>query len=284
MDRGETLGEAYVLPRDSAELDRLDVQHYAFKTACGGRNYLANVSRPARILDAGSGTGVWAHEVAGEWPGALVFGVDVVPGKPGAPGNYHFVRSNVLEGLPFRDGTFDFVHQRLMISAIPVSFWQDEISELVRITRPGGWIELAEVMPGPEPEGPATKRLWDLLRRLGRSVGHDTVGLIAGGLERHLEKAGVQHIHSRTIQIPVGDWGGQVGSWMTSDVRSLFFRLAPAFARYGLEPGECRELVGTMLQEFERLQSRITNRIAFGRRPLPRRSDAIVPELPRPDP
>ncbi|HEY7199481.1 MAG TPA: class I SAM-dependent methyltransferase, partial [Candidatus Dormibacteraeota bacterium] len=140
-ERGET---SYILPRHPSEIDRLDVQHYSLLEALGV-NYLAPIEGPRRVLDVGSGTGQWCFDLAAEHPLALVVGYDLETGKAG-PGNYRFVRGNVLQGLPFAAGVFDFVHQRLMAtSAIPRAAWAAVVAELVRVAGPGAWVELVEV-------------------------------------------------------------------------------------------------------------------------------------------
>src|SRR2546423_928114 len=151
-----------MLPRHESEIDRLDVQHYALRGALGG-NYLAPVGRPAAILDVGSGTGQWAYDLCAEFPEAAVFGLDLVPGKTRArPANYRFVRANALQGLPFAGGSFDFVHQRLLVTAVPVPMWPVEVAGLLRVTRRGGGVELVEGGDQIDPKGPATGRLFEL--------------------------------------------------------------------------------------------------------------------------
>src|SRR5262245_31505645 len=162
--------EPYLFPRHPAEGDRLDVQHYALLLSAGS-NYLAPIGTPRRVLDSGSGTGQWAHDLCREFPDAVVAGVDLQPGKPDGPPNFRFVQAALLDGLPFSDGQFDFVHQRLLALGVPLASWGGVIAELVRVTRPGGWIELVEMDWGVEPAGPASVRLVDLARRLGRSHG-----------------------------------------------------------------------------------------------------------------
>jgi SAM-dependent methyltransferase len=201
------------------------------------------------------------------FPGALVVGLDVVPSKPDRPSNYAFVRGNVLQGLPFARGQFDFVHQKLMVAAVPLKHWPAVVTELVRVARPGGWIELLESAPHLKPEGPATKRLWDLLRQLGRTVGHDTLGTVPESLDRYLKNAGAAEVQTRTVVLPVGEWGDQVGVWMLCEFRSLFTRLTETFSkRHGLSPDECGELIAGMLAEFEQLRPTISFRVAIGRR------------------
>ena len=81
-------------------------------------------------------------------------GVDIVPpasttasvrqGREDAPDNYVFVQGDVTKGLPFGDNTFDFVHMRLVVMALPATTWLPVVQELHRVTRPGGWIELVD--------------------------------------------------------------------------------------------------------------------------------------------
>jgi hypothetical protein len=119
-----------------------------------------------------------------------------------------------------------------------------------------------------EPEGPATRRLYDLLRQLGRSAGLDTLGHVFGSLDRYLAEAGAEVVQRRTLEVPIGDWAGQLGGLMTCDYRSLFTRLAGTFeSRYGVSTAECGDLVKAMLAEFEELQPIIRMKIAMGRRP-----------------
>jgi len=100
-----------MLPSHPTEIDRLDVHHYALRAELRG-NHVAPVGRPATILDVGTGTGQWAYELCAEFPDAMVVGVDLVPRRVDErPANYRFVKANVLQGLPFKEGSLDFVHQ-----------------------------------------------------------------------------------------------------------------------------------------------------------------------------
>ena len=73
----------YLLPNDEAEQDRLDLNHHIFRLIIGGKLFRAPVgSDPHRILDFGTGTGIWAIDVADEFPSALVIGTDLSPIQP----------------------------------------------------------------------------------------------------------------------------------------------------------------------------------------------------------
>jgi hypothetical protein len=51
---------------------------------------------------------------------------------------------------------------------------------------------------------------------------------LRGGLPC-LTRAGARDVERRTVQLPVGEWGGRIGSLMATDGRALFMRLAPVF-------------------------------------------------------
>jgi SAM-dependent methyltransferase len=259
--------DAYVLPRHPSELDRLDIQHYAVRETLQ-RNYLAPIEALAAVLDVGCGTGQWAFELCVDFPRALVVGLDLVPGKPKPPANYRFVRGNLLQGLPFAEGSFDFVHQRFLISGVPVKSWASAAQDLVRVTRAGGWVELVEFPPWFESAGPATARLCELLQRLLRAGGLDSAGIVFGALDDHLRRAGLTEVEKRDLDLPVGEWAGQVGSLLATDMRAAFTRMCAIFeARLAFPAQECMELVNAMQLEFEQHHTRLSLVCAFGRKP-----------------
>src|SRR5256885_8854392 len=224
---------AYLLPRHPAEIDRLDLQHYALAEALGS-HHLAPIDRPTRVLDVGAGTGQWGYDVGQQHPQAAVVGFDLVPPKAGGPSGYHAVRGNLLRGLPFATGRFDFVHQRLLFSGVPVDDWPTTVRELVRVCRPGGWVELVEGATEFQAAGRATERLAGLLLELNRAAGLDTDSVVFRSLDRYLIDAGLDQVGRRALDLPMGEWGGQVGSLMASDIRALFIRVSAVFtARLG---------------------------------------------------
>lgn len=59
--------------------------------------------------------------------------------------NFTFKKGDVLKGLPYEDNTFDFVHMRLLTGSLCVDQWPVAIKELMRVTRPGGIVQLTEI-------------------------------------------------------------------------------------------------------------------------------------------
>lgn len=61
---------AYIYPNDEQELDRLDMQHHMFKMVIDGQLFLAPLQQPKRILDIGTGSGIWPIEMGMNYPSA----------------------------------------------------------------------------------------------------------------------------------------------------------------------------------------------------------------------
>lgn len=57
--------------------------HHIFRLMLGGSLYKAPVSNsPQRILDIGTGTGIYAMQIADEFPCSDVLGIDLSPIQP----------------------------------------------------------------------------------------------------------------------------------------------------------------------------------------------------------
>jgi ubiquinone/menaquinone biosynthesis C-methylase UbiE len=60
--------------------------------------------------------------------------------------NLDFYQVDVTqERLPFQDDEFDFVKQRLVTASFTLDNWKSVLQELIRVTKPGGYIELIEI-------------------------------------------------------------------------------------------------------------------------------------------
>ena len=257
--------DPYLLPRHPSEVDRLDLQHYAIRAALGA-NHQAPVRDPDRVLDVGAGTGQWGWEITVEFPDALVVGLDLVAGKADPPPRYQPMRANLLRGLPFRDATFDFVHQRLLFLGIPTDSWPAVVADLLRVTRPGGWVELVE---GPVMRfgnaGPAIERLREVALEVVGARGLDTSATVYESLDAYLRQAGAVDVHRREVELPVGEWGGPVGSLMGTDFRAGFTRFLEF--RSDLSAEEQRRLLQRVQDEYEERHVTASLAIAHGRRP-----------------
>ncbi|KAF0402420.1 S-adenosyl-L-methionine-dependent methyltransferase [Gigaspora margarita] len=106
---------------------------------------LLNISlnkKEQRFLITGAGS--WLLEMSTNYPLSKFIGIDISPIQPSCikPKNAEFIEANILERLPFLNDTFDFVFQRVLFSGIPGKEWLSIINELVRVLKPGGFLEM----------------------------------------------------------------------------------------------------------------------------------------------
>lgn len=275
-DRRHMAGVPYALPKDDAEINRLDFQHYMLRYALRG-NYLAPLVQPRDILDVGSGSGRWALDMALTFPDANVVGLDLVPppadvaadggaGRDVRPANYAFVTGNVLEGLPFANATFDYAHQRLLFAAIPRPSWPQAVAELARVTRPQGWVELIEGSVGAGAKSPAERIFtqWALkvtaIRQIDLQVGPH--------LPTFLRDAGFANVSLREVQIPIGKHGGRLGRMMQADVLAVIQGLrGPILATGTTEAATFDATINQWLAEADYYRSYWAIYVAIGQRP-----------------
>ena len=72
-----------MLPNDELEQDRMDLNHHIYQLVLNGRLYQAPIGDSVeRVLDYGTGTGIWAIDFAEMHPSALVIGTDLSPIQP----------------------------------------------------------------------------------------------------------------------------------------------------------------------------------------------------------
>ncbi len=258
----------YMLPKDLGEVNRLDFQHYALRAVLR-RNYLAPIRAPHSLLDVGCGTGRWAFDLCQEFPEATVIGFDLEQVRASSvPLNYHFVQGNLLEGLPFAENSFDFVHQRFLWLAVPLNAWASLVQSLARVTAPGGWVELVEFGTEMTPAGPATQRHFQLAGQLVGLRGLDGQGVVARSLDHYLRQAGLVHVERHVIDIPIGDWGGRAGALLAIDCREASLALsAPIAAHLNITPEAYAAQVEAMLREFNEYHTSYRLSIAYGQKP-----------------
>jgi SAM-dependent methyltransferase len=134
----------YLIPNDEAEQDRLELLHLSFKLILDGALFSAPISNPERILDIGTGTGIWAIEVADKFPMAEVIGTDLSPIQPTwVPPNCKFFIEDAESEWSFHaDERFDFVHGRALCGGI--ADWPKFYAQALQNLKPGGWIEMQE--------------------------------------------------------------------------------------------------------------------------------------------
>jgi ubiquinone/menaquinone biosynthesis C-methylase UbiE len=260
----------YALPKDLEEGQRLNFQHYIIRAVLRG-NYAAPLNQSvSNILDVGSGTGIWGHEMAQAFPQARVYGLDLEPPQTislaasaiSVPDNYHFIQGNVLKGLPFPDNLFDYVHQRLLFLGVPQHSWPTVISELTRVTRPGGWIEIYEADILFPDAGPATRELNSWTTQFMGMRGVDTTQMRQlGNLLKH---QGLVNVADHTIEVPLGSWD-RLGQLLEKDYLSGVLALKePASTALKISPLRYEQVVLAASKEWGQARATYRHYLAYG--------------------
>lgn len=129
----------YWAPNDDEENDRLDFTHQAWNLTFSGA--LVTFPNPEkkvfyRVLDIGTGTGIWAMDFADEHPESQVIGVDLSPIQPQVvPPNLQFQVDDVEEPWIYSQ-KFDLIHARSMIGSL--ADWPKLLAQAYENLAPGG--------------------------------------------------------------------------------------------------------------------------------------------------
>ncbi|KAG0703971.1 hypothetical protein DFH29DRAFT_998026 [Suillus ampliporus] len=100
-----------------------------------------------RILDVGCGNGVWVIKAAKYWKGCKVIGLNIVSLQPDLSSPtpvLGLLNSHSLEGLPFANESFDFVHVKRIARGVPEDKWDDLFEEITCVMKPGAAFEVVE--------------------------------------------------------------------------------------------------------------------------------------------
>src|SRR5947207_3111814 len=116
-----------------------------------------------------------------------------------------------MEGLWFQDERFDFIHSRDIHSGIPGNRWDEYLTEMFRLLKPGGWLQLVEMDPWPCcDDGTLSQESAWVTYLVAMKEMLDTSGVKVFGLGRelagHVEEAGFMNITEINLKAPLGKW------------------------------------------------------------------------------
>ncbi|KAH8705242.1 putative methyltransferase [Talaromyces proteolyticus] len=202
---------SYAMPNDETEQARLDLQHHIFLLCLGGRLHLAPIRNPQRILDVGTGTGIWAIEFADEFPSAVVIGTDLSPIQPSfVPPNLKFYVDDFE--LPWdydEQERFDYIHWRALSGS--TNNWPRLYKQAYESLKPGGYIEVHEYDPVvySEDDRNLLKAPWtkEWLMRLCEASARNGKPIDVGRHQRQLmHDTGFVDLTEKIVKVPIGQW------------------------------------------------------------------------------
>ena len=92
----------YVMPNDESEQERMDIHYHSLRLCFEEKHWIAPLEDPKAVLDIGTGTGIWAMDVADDHPSASVIAIDLSPIQPTAvPPNLEFQIMDADEAWDF---------------------------------------------------------------------------------------------------------------------------------------------------------------------------------------
>lgn len=258
--------QEYLFGEGDAEISRLDMQHFMFRLEFGD-DFTAPLSNPAAILDVACGTGRWARDMARRFPGAAVIGFDInreqidrallgaAENGDTLPKNCAFVVGDALHPFDFADQRFDFVMARATSAFIPISTYQFVVNEMVRVTRPGGWIELRDfslVRSQSQALTTMTERFASMTAARGSYPGAGPY------LLEYLRGAGLRDAQVKTVTVRSGPQASRGGRLMMTDYLAVMERLTPVIVRSGLaSQSEWDQLLAQARQETQSQPSEV---------------------------
>lgn len=192
----------------NAETQRLTDNHAVFKDLMGGL-LMAPVDLQTsgkRILDSACADGLWLRELrASVLPAEHEYlGNDIEPEIfPEDKGGLELFQQSSTAPWPedFK-GSFDLVHQRLLLAGSYPLTPEQVLVNLIELVKPGGWLELVEVNSfGPMKRGPALTDMFRLMRELFTATG---AGDYVSQMQGWVEKAGLVNVQERTFECKIG--------------------------------------------------------------------------------
>ncbi len=110
-----------------------------------------------RVLDVGCGRGEWARRLTRQYPHVQVIGIDtsahlihkaVKLALAEVSGAVSFYQFNSSQPLDLPGESCDIVHIHSLASFIMNSMWSSILDEMLRVLKPGGWINIVDYEQG----------------------------------------------------------------------------------------------------------------------------------------
>ncbi|OJJ51171.1 hypothetical protein ASPZODRAFT_2106358 [Penicilliopsis zonata CBS 506.65] len=210
----------YPMPNDEQEQDRQELFHHICRLLTGGEMFRAPITAAGtplpsaqriRILDMGTGTGLWPMDMAEDFPQAEILGTDLSPIQPVfVPPNCRFYVDDLESEWTYPPAeAFDYIHGRSLAGGI--ADWPKLVGQAYTHLNPGGWFELQEFEAritsddGTHLQSPLLREWLDKLEFSSQKFGKPVMN-VAANLASMMHQAGFVNITNEIYKCPIGSW------------------------------------------------------------------------------
>lgn len=258
----------------------MDIEHHNQKLQLDGKLHICPLDNPQEVLDLGTGTGIWAIDMADEYPSCQVIGTDLSPVQPTwVPPNCRFDVDDFEQewyvgctralldffkiGLTkhyrtFGDNRFDLIHGRFLMGSI--SDHNKLYKRIFNALKPGGYFEVSEMEGGTYsddgtvgPDFPSVK-WWAWLEEAFIKIGKPIIKI--DEYPKLMTEAGFEDIQFMMLKRPTNDWPKdqrmkEIGRYTCLNYLEGLegFTMAPFTRVLGWSPDEVQVLVAQVRAE-----------------------------------
>ena len=219
-----------------------DFQYELLKQVHNQRIYFAPIDEnpPKRILDIGTGTGIWPIEMAAIFPSAQITGTDLSPIQPNeVPPNVHFFVDDASEeDWMYPSDHFDYIHTRVLLGCLPD--FRHLIRNSYQLLKPGGYLECQEYCPklmcddDTMPPDFPLKEFHQFQNEACLAMDPPRPLRIADKIARWMREAGFADVQVKMDKVPINPWPRDprlknIGRWSETNLLEGIQGFALAF-------------------------------------------------------